>query len=48
MIHVIGIVGLVVVIFWCGAQYAINAIMKNMMKDLVEIKDMMRWLKVWT
>ncbi len=38
----------VCVIFWMGSQYAVNRIMKNMMKDLVEIKDLTRWLKVWT
>ena len=36
------------VVFWAGSQYAVNRVMNNMMKDLVEIKDMMKWLKVWT
>jgi len=48
MITPIVIVVGICVIFWAGAQYAINAIMKNMMKDLVECKDMHKWLKVWT
>jgi Na+/H+ antiporter NhaC len=42
------IAGLFVITFWMGAQYATNRIMNNMMKDLVEIKDLTRWLRVWT
>jgi hypothetical protein len=48
MIHAIAIVAGIAVVFWMGAQYAINAIMKNMMTDLVEIEDMIKWLRVWT
>lgn len=42
------IAGLACLVFWMGAQYAVNRIMNNMMKDLVEIKDLTRWLRVWT
>lgn len=48
MITAITIVVGIAVVFWMGSQYAVNRIMKNMMTDLVEIKDMMRWLRVWT
>lgn len=48
MVHAVGIAGLFILVFWSGAQYASNRIAKNMMKDLVEIKDLVRWLRVWT
>jgi len=35
-------------VFFAGAQFAKNRIMHNMMADLVEAKDMLKWLKVWS
>jgi len=44
----IAVMLLVAGIFFAGTQYAKNRFMSNMMKDLVEVKDMDRWLKIWT
>lgn len=48
MLSAIIAAGLLVVAYVIGVLHAKNRIMHNMMADLVEAKDMTKWLRVWT